>query len=174
MENAPQDLSPSERELIKRVEAASDELTVALALAVGRDRLGMEVAYVTTIDSKEQTVHALMGDPSAVGLSTGTTYPVQETYCRRMLDGALPSVVPDTTAEPAIRDLSATENIGAYIGVPVTFSDGAVHGTLCSISKSPQSHIGESEARFMRALAAIIAKRLERGSRPGVSSAPPA
>ena len=162
MEDELKGLTEGDSQLLRRVQSAGDEMAVALVLAVARERLGMDVAFVSTIDSKQQTVHALMGDPTPLGAITATAFPVGETYCRKMLDGALPNVVPDTSAEAAIRELAATERIGAYVGVPVTFSDGSVQGTLCSISSAPRPNLGEAEGSFMKALAAIVATRLER------------
>ena len=51
-----------------------------------------------------------------------------------MLHGEVSRVIPDTRAEPVVQDLAATREIGAYIGIPVTLSDGRVHGTLCCAS----------------------------------------
>jgi GAF domain-containing protein len=69
--------------------------------------------------------------------------------------------VPDTRAEPVVRDLIATRTIGAYVGVPVTLADGRVHGTLCCASSQPRGGLGNEELRFMRVLAGIIASRVD-------------
>ncbi len=49
--------------------------------------------------------------------------------------------------------------IGAYVGVPLRFSDGHLYGTLCALSHSPDPSLGERDARFMRALLAAIEAR---------------
>ena len=161
MESNEQALSAQDQAQLQTVQAASHEMTVAVALTVARERLGMDVAYVTTVDPEHQTLEAVIGNTTPLGTTTGAAFPIGETYCRRMLDGAMPNVIPDTRAEPAVRELAATENIGAYVGVPVTLSDGSVRGTLCSVSREPRPSLGEAEGRFMRALAAIVARRLE-------------
>jgi GAF domain-containing protein len=53
-------------------------------------------------------------------------------------------------------------NIGSYIGVSVTLSDGRVHGSLCCASNEPRSDLGEPELRFMRVLAEIVGARMDR------------
>ena len=88
-------------------------------------------------------------------------FPVEQTFCMRMLNGEIPNIVPDTRAEPAIRDLDATREFRAYIGVPVRLSDGRVHGTLCCVSREPKFDIGPEDLRFMQVLAGIIAARVE-------------
>ena len=89
-------------------------------------------------------------------------FPVEQTYCMRMLNGEIPNIVPDTRAEPAIRDLDATREFHAYVGVPVKLSDGRVHGTLCCVSREPRTGLGPEELRFMQTLAGIVATRVER------------
>jgi GAF domain-containing protein len=149
-------------ETLQRIEAAQELDVVEQALTAARERLHMDAAYITTIDPRQQTIDAVVGDTGALGVSPGLVVPFEQTYCRHMLSGDLPNVVPDTRAEPAIRDLVATQTIGAYVGVPVTLSDGRVHGTLCCASHKPQSGIGDEELRFMQVLAGIIATRVDR------------
>ena len=148
-------------ETIGRIEAAQESDVVERALAAARDRLMMDASYVTTIDTREQTVHAIVGEPDIVNTYTGVVMPVDQTFCRRMLDGEIPNVVPDTRAEPAIRDLDAAREFGAYIGVPVRLSDGEVHGTLCCVSRDTKFDMGPEDLRFMQVLAGIIAARVD-------------
>jgi GAF domain-containing protein len=152
---------PDYVEAISRIEAAQENDVVEQALAAARDRLGMDASYVTTIDPREQTIHAIVGEPDIVNTYTGVVMPVEHTFCQRMLNGEVPNVVPDTRAEPAMRGLAATREFGAYIGVPVRLSDGRVHGTLCCVSRQPKFDIVPEDLRFMQVLAGIIAARVE-------------
>jgi GAF domain-containing protein len=147
--------------MLRRIEAAHEHDVVERALSAARERLCMDAAYVTTIDPRQQTIEALVGDSIPLGLSEGLVVPIEQTYCRHMLSGDMPNIVPDTRAEPAVRDLIATRTIGAYVGVPVTLADGRVHGTLCCASSRPKGGLGDEELRFMRVLAGIIASRLD-------------
>jgi GAF domain-containing protein len=148
-------------ELIEKLEAAQESDVVEQALVAAQERLGMDASYVTTIDSRSQTVHAIAGDADIAARYTGMVFPVEQTYCMRMLSGEIPNIVPDTHAEPAIRDLEVTREFHAYVGVPVTLSDGRVHGTLCCVSREPRPGLGSEELRFMRTLAGIVAARVE-------------
>lgn len=148
--------------VLRQIEAAQETDVIEQALTAARERLSMDAAYLSTIDAQHQTIDAVVGDMSAIGLVEGAAIPLEQTYCRRMLGGELPQVVPDTRAEPAARDLAATKDIGAYIGVPVTLSSGRVHGTLCCASYQARPDLGGDELRFMRVLAGIVATRVER------------
>lgn len=155
--------APSEyRELIDKLESAQQTEVVEQALVAAREHLGMDASYITTIDSRIQTIHALVSDPDTVNRYQGTVFPVEQTYCMRMLGGQIPNAVPDTRAEPAISDLAVTGEFHAYVGVPVKLSDGSVHGTLCCVSRETRPGLGLDEVRFMEVLAAIVAVRVER------------
>jgi GAF domain-containing protein len=149
-------------ELIEKLEAAQETDVVEQALAAVQQRLGMDASYITTIDERHQTVHAIVGDADTAARYTGTVFPLEQTYCMRMLNGQIPQIVPDTREEPAIRDLDVTQEFHAYIGVPVKLSDGRVHGTLCCVSREPRTGLGSEELRFMDTLAGIVAARVER------------
>ena len=149
-------------ELINKLEAAQESDVVEQALAAAQQHLNMDASYLTTIDSRHQTIHAMVGEADTVARYQGTVFPLEQTYCMRMLNGDIPNVVPDTRAQPALHDLAATRLVGAYVGVPVRLSDGRVHGTLCAASYDPKEGIGADELRFMQILAGIVATRLER------------
>ena len=149
-------------ELIEKLEAAQESDVVEQALAAFQAHLGMDASYITTIDAHHQTVHAIVGDADIAARYTGTVFPLEQTYCMRMLNGEIPNIVPDTRAEPLIRDLDVTRELHAYVGVPVKLSDGRVHGTLCCVSRQPRAGLRPEDLRFMQTLAGIVAARVER------------
>ena len=152
---------PEYAETIGRIEAAQESDVVERALAAARERLKMDASYVTTMDTQAQTINAVLGEPSVVNLLQGAVVPLEHTFCRRMLDGEIPNVVPDTRAEPAIRDLDGARAFRSYIGVPVRLSDGRVHGTLCCVSRATKFDMGPEDLRFMQVLAGIISARVD-------------
>ncbi len=100
------------------------ELSELLALAC--DQLGMQAAFVAEMTQTQHIFRAVGGDFGSFGLAADSGRPREGTYCDLMLAGTLPNVVPDTTADPRVRDLPATTagSIGAYVGVPLTLTDG--------------------------------------------------
>jgi GAF domain-containing protein len=148
-------------EVLRKLEAAQETDVVAQALAAAQQHLKMDASYITTIESRRQTFHAIAGDPDTVKRLQGKVFPLEQTYCMRMLTGEIPGVVPDTRAEPALRDLKVTAEFHAYIGVPVKLSNGRVHGTLCCVSRETRPDLRPEELRFMQVLADIIAARVE-------------
>jgi GAF domain-containing protein len=122
----------------------------------------MDAAYVSTITPQAQEIDEFVGDSTALGYGAGSVIPIEETYCSRMLSGQLANVVPDTRAEPAVRDLRATKRIGAYVGVSIKLADGTIHGTMCAASSTPRPGLGDEELRFMHVLARIVAEQIDR------------
>jgi GAF domain-containing protein len=82
----------------------------------------------------------------------------------RVVGGKLPNVVPDANGDALVADLGITReaDIGSYVGVPLRFSDGRLHGTLCCLSHAPDPHLQERDAQFVEVLARLLADRLER------------
>lgn len=161
--------APSEPEVpsqyadaIRQIKAAREGDIIERALSAARERLGMDAAYIATVDARQQTIEAMVGTTNADALVEGAVIPVDQTYCARMLKGEIPNIVPDVSAEPALRKVTVVRNIGSYIGVPVRLSDGRVHGSLCCASNEPSPDLGEPELRFMRVLADIVAAQIER------------
>ena len=163
MERGAREREPVEyAELIEKLEAAQESDVVEQALAAAQQHLNMDASYITTIDARHQTIHAIFGDDDAAARYQGTVFPVEQTYCMRMLSGEIPNIVPDTRLEPAISDLAVTREFHAYVGVPVTLADGRVHGTLCCVSREPREGLGDEELHFMQTLAGIVAARVDR------------
>src|SRR5688572_682440 len=107
-----------------------------MALQLAREFLGMDVGYFTQFKGGEQTYRALAGDAASFGMAEDEGYPLDGTYCQRMVLGDIPSIVTDTSANKEVADLALTElgRIGAYAGVPIEFADGRLYGTLCTVS----------------------------------------
>jgi putative nucleotidyltransferase with HDIG domain len=81
-----------------------------------------------------------------------------------LVEGGLPGVVPDVRGDERVRDLDVIREagIGAYVGVPLRFSDGRLYGVLCALGRSPEPSLERRDARFMRALGRLVAEQLER------------
>lgn len=108
--------APSEYELAARqIRDARESDVVERALSAARERLGMDAAYIATVDSRKQTIEVMVGKTNAEALVEGAVIPVDQTYCARMLKGEIPNIVSDVSAEPELRNVTVIRSIGAYI-----------------------------------------------------------
>jgi putative nucleotidyltransferase with HDIG domain len=137
--------------------------TVERVLAAARESLGMDVAFVAAFAAERMVFRAFGGDAESFGWEEGGSVPLEDTYCRRLVEGRLPSVVPDARGDERVKNLEMTREagIGAYVGVPLRFSDGRLYGTLAALSHSPDPSLEESDTRLMSALGGVVAEQLE-------------
>jgi GAF domain-containing protein len=141
------------------VDAAIEE-----ALDIARRALGMEAGYVTQFTADEQRYRAVAGDAESFSLRRDEGYPLDGTYCRRVVLGEIPNVVADAAVHPEVRDLAITRlgRIGAYIGVPITLSDGTVYGTVCAVDHEARPELADRDVLVLEAVARLLGAEIER------------
>ena len=138
--------------------------TIERALAAAKAILHMDVGFVSEFSRERMTFRKLVGDAESFGWREGESIPLDDTFCRLLMEGHLPNAIPDAKRDERVKwlDVTGEAGIGAYVGVPIRYSDGRLYGTLCCLSHSPDPSLKEREAEFMRVLARIVADQLER------------
>lgn len=133
-------------------------------LALAREILGMEAAYVSEFIDGKQTYRALEGDSDSFGHSLGDGPALAGTYCNAMVNGDLPNLISDARLDGLTASLPITQEagIGSYVGVPVRLSDGRVYGTMCCLSHDANPDLREQDIGFMHFLARLAADNIER------------
>jgi GAF domain-containing protein len=129
-----------------------------------RETLNMDVAFVSEFSEDQLTFRVLEGDAESFGWREGESFPIDESYCKRVLDGRVPRVVPDAKREDATKDLRVTSeaDIGSYATVPLVLSDGRLYGTLCCLSHEPDPWLRERDLGVMERTARWLVEQLER------------
>ena len=105
-------------------------------LELGREYLDLPYAFVTEIAPSEQRIIAAVGSHEL--LQPGSTCPIEESYCRRTVEGEGFLAVANAVDEGWKED-SAYErfDLGSYIGGKLVV-DGDLFGTLCFASNEPR------------------------------------
>jgi HD-GYP domain-containing protein (c-di-GMP phosphodiesterase class II) len=147
-----------------RLRDVAQSPSVERALDAVRELLDMDIAFVGRITETEQVYDVLRGDAESFGVDEGHSMPLEETYCKRILDRRLPSLIPDVRHDDRAASLEVTEaaDVGAYASVPLRFSDGRLHGMLCAASHEARPALGYRELQFLHVFARIVADVLER------------
>jgi GAF domain-containing protein len=129
-----------------------------------REALHMDVAFVSQFSGDELVFRAVEGDAESFGWGEGESFPIDESYCKRVLEGRIPQVVPDAKREDATKDLRVTSeaDIGSYAAVPLVLSDGRLYGTLCCVSHEPDPWLRERDLGVMERTARWLVEQLER------------
>jgi GAF domain-containing protein len=132
-----------------------------------REVLCMDVAFVSEFAADELVFRAIEGDSASFGWREGGSFPLDESYCKRVLDGRVPRAVPDAKREEATRDLRVTSeaDMGSYCAVPLVLSDGTLYGTLCCVSHEPDPWLRERDLGIMERTARRLVEDLERRGR---------
>jgi len=133
-------------------------------LSLVRENMEMDVAFVSEFAGDQLAFRALEGDGESFGWREGESFPLDESYCKRVLDGRLPNVVPDARSEDSTKDLWVTSeaNIGSYAAVPVMLSDGSPYGTLCCVSHKADPGLRERDLVLMEGVARELSRRIQR------------
>src|ERR671915_2565143 len=129
-----------------------------------REALQMDVAFVSKFDGDRLVFRKLEGDAESFGWQEGESFPIDESYCKRVLDGRIPQMVPDAKREDATKDLRVTSeaDMGCYCAVPLVLSDGRLYGTLCCVSHEPDPWLRERDLSLMDRTARWLVEELER------------
>jgi GAF domain-containing protein len=132
-----------------------------------RKSLNMDVAFVSQFSEDQLVFRALEGDAESFGWREGESFPIDESYCKRVLDGRIPRVVPDAKREDATKNLRVTTeaDMGCYCAVALVLSDGRLYGTLCCVSHEADPWLRESDLGIMERTARWLVEQLERRGR---------
>jgi GAF domain-containing protein len=138
--------------------------TIERLLSTVREALEMDVAFVSEFAADQLIFRALEGDAESFGWRENEGLPLEESYCKRVLDGRLPNVIPDARSEGSTRALGVTSeaNIGSYAAVPVVLSDGRPYGTLCCVSHRADPRLRERDLGLMEGVARELSRQLKR------------
>ncbi|WP_380675186.1 ATP-binding protein [Salinigranum sp. GCM10025319] len=164
------ELDASQRSL-RRVYTVTTDTSLSFAdrvertLAIGRERLGVSLGFLTRIADGTQTVAHAVGDHPQ--LQRGETCPLSESYCRRTLDTDGLLAVVHAAADESWADDPSYERFGleSYLGGKVVV-DGDLYGTVCFADTEPRGEpFTESQAVFVELLTRWMGYELERCKR---------
>jgi len=127
------------------------------ALTAVRTHLGMEVAYLSKFDG-DSSLFRNVDAPGLEGMiKAGDRMPRDQMYCRHILDGRLPNLIPDTSEEPFTQAFAITSEVPvrAHASVPIMLPNGETYGMFCCLSAQPNTSLNDRDLDVMRAIAEI-------------------
>ena len=140
---------------------------VQQALRAIRTHLGMEIAYASEFVGDESVFHTVDAPGLEHMIRPGDRRSLDDVYCRHILAGRLPELIPDTAAEPLAMSMPITTAtpIGAHVSVPLRLSDGTTFGMFCCLSPAANGTLNARDLKMMRAFADMAAFDIERDLR---------
>ena len=150
--------------LALRAEPESDATGhVRRLLELARRQLGMPLSFLARFEGDDYVFERIAGDGERFAIGEGEVMPLAGSYCARMLDGRLGSVVRDLAAEAETRDLEITKSrsLRAYAGVPVHLRSGELYGTLCAVDTMPHPELAETQVELLRFVSELTAELID-------------
>lgn len=134
------------------------------ALQAVRAHLGLEIAYVSEFVGNDSVFRHVDAPGLEALIKPGDSRSLDDVYCRHILAGRLPELLPDAAAHPlaASMPITAAVPIGAHMSVPVRLPDGEVYGMFCCLSPSPDPSLNPRDLDMMRAFAELAAFEIDR------------
>jgi GAF domain-containing protein len=144
-----------------RAERPDRDGQVRAALAMACRELDADAALLSEIRGGKEHVRWGAGEEGYVGTSVA----LEDTFCQRLLDGRIGSVVADATLEASVDALPQVRDgsIRAYIGVPIDIPDARAY-VLCCLAREARPDLGEADLRFLQGVAESLRPLLERGA----------
>lgn len=132
-----------------------------------RRQLRMDVVFVSEFIGGERVFRFVDGSVPR-GPQTGDVAPLEESYCKRVVEGRLPELVNDTGPWIARGELPLLKfKVGAHLSTPVVLPDGRVYGTVCCFSEAAEPDLQQSALACLRQCARLVARKVDVESRTG-------
>lgn len=135
------------------------EHSLRRALEAVRVHLGMQVAYVSEFVGERSYFREVDAPGFEHVVKPGDSMPLDDVYCKHILEGRLPELMPDVLDEPFAASMPFTADMGirAHMSVPIKLNDGRTYGMFCCISTEPQPTLNVRDLKMMRAVAELTA-----------------
>ncbi len=136
---------------------------VAELLRTAKSSLGLSLTFLSRLDGETQ--HLEVVESSIPFFHDGQTQPQATSLCQAILDGKLPSVIPNVAKLPEAKRLPAARfpRIRSYVSVPVSLSDGTLYGTFCAAGFTADNQLTKRDRALMEVLASAAATLIEPG-----------
>lgn len=128
------------------------------ALVTIREHLGMEVAYLSEFVGNDSVFRAVDAPGLEELAHVGRKLSLDDVYCRHIIEGRLPELIPDTSANAFAKALPITDAvpIGSHMSLPIARPDGSTYGMFCCLSSKPNRSLNERDMKTMRMFAEIV------------------
>lgn len=166
-------MAPAERDpILDQVErllvATADRGDAALdasvhqVLSALRRQMRMDVVFVSKFEDGRRTFKLVDTAPGKDVIRPGEGDPLEQSWCHHIVNGRLPELMKDAQPYRVSGAAPATPlEIGTHLSVPVVLRDGRVFGTLCAFAFYVDNEISLQDVWRLRAVADVIAKRIE-------------
>lgn len=155
------EMAPAAAVLVPKLSAAGGDI-VSNSLTFVRSHLDMEAAFLSEFVDDDMVFRAVNAPGLENVVRVDASMPLDDAYCRHVLDGRLPNLMPDTRCSELAQTISINKRfpIRSYVSVPVHRNDGTIYGMFCCFSRQPRPSLNARDLEVMRAFAALSADQV--------------
>ncbi|WP_018146569.1 sensor domain-containing phosphodiesterase [Henriciella marina] len=145
----------------------SAEHAIDRALDAIRKHLGMPIAYLSEFVGNESVFRHVAAPGLEDLIKVGDARSLDDVYCRHIVEGRLPNLIPDTSDVPLAADMPVTQAvpIGSHASIPILLDDGSVYGMFCCLSPEPNDSLNARDLETMKLFAGLATEQVRRSSR---------
>tara|TARA_R110002110_G_scaffold79732_15_gene208102 strand:+ start:1033 stop:2256 length:1224 start_codon:yes stop_codon:yes gene_type:complete len=140
----------------------TDSDLVKWTLDTVRKHLGMDVAYISEFVDDQSVLRHVDAPGLEEMIKPGDAHSLDDVYCRHILEGRLPELMPDTSLEPVAAAMPVTAMIGSHVSVPLRRPNGDTYGMFCCFGSAPNPSLNERDLGITRAFANLVAEQIGR------------
>ncbi|AGF53070.1 sll0048 [Synechocystis sp. PCC 6803] len=124
-------------------------------------RMGLSLWMITRTEVDNWIV--LQAQDNGYGVKRGDVFHWPDSFCSRMVRGEGPHIAPQSNLVEAYRNAPIAQqvDIGAYVGVPITYGNGSLFGTLCAIDPEIQPDSLVDELPLVELIAQLLSTILD-------------
>lgn len=154
-------MTPRAADLVPKI-VAGDGDVIANSLSLVRTHLDMEVAYLSEFVGEDMVFRAVCAPGLEDMVEVGGSMPLDQVYCRHIIEGRLPELIPDTADVVFAQGIPITNTlpIRAHVSIPIHRTDGSVYGMFCCLSREPRASLNTRDLEVTRAFAALSADQI--------------
>ena len=135
---------------------------VNIALKFVRKHFDMEAAYLSEF-VEDDLVFRMVDAPGLEDIiDVGGKIPLDQVYCRHILEGRLPELIPDTDHIPFAQTIPITHSlpIRSHVSVPIKRADGSYFGMFCCLSRHARPSLNARDLEVMRVFANLSSDQI--------------
>lgn len=138
------------------------DATLIRVLRQLRDAMEMDMVFVSEFVDGQRMFRHVDARVPGFGPGVGDGDPLEQSYCKQVVDGRMPQLVKDVQKLPQFGELPKVGiSVGAHLSTPVTLEDGTVFGTLCCFSTRPNLALRQQDLVNLQRAAALVARKLD-------------
>lgn len=141
---------------------AGANLSIQKGLEAIRTHLGMTVAYVSEFVGDKSVFRVVDAPGLEAVIKPGDEKPIDDVFCRHILAGRLPELMPDVSANPFAMTIPIMQQvpIGAHMSVPIRLEGGETYGMFCCLSLEKDPSLNDRDLSMMRVFADMAAHQI--------------